>query len=87
MSYMAILKYGRSLNRCIAVFGQTPQICGARLFSQLLSRHGDEHWAVTAETCRLFKVAKIAPGIDKRDEMLGADKIEALCLVRKGISS
>lgn len=86
MSYMAILKYGQSLKRNIAVFGQTPQICGARLFDQLLSKHGDEGWPVTAETCRLFKVAKIAPGIEKREEMFGADKIDALCLMRKGIT-
>ncbi|HBP5920937.1 TPA: hypothetical protein L6A25_30505 [Pseudomonas aeruginosa] len=86
MSYMAVLKYGQRLQRQIAVFGQTPQICGARLFDQLLSWHGDEHWQVCEETCRLFRVVQAAPGIEHRREIHGTEKKQALQLVRSVIA-
>lgn len=87
MSYMAILKYGRDLKGSIAVFGQTPQICGHRLFDQLLSWHGDEGWAVTDKTCRLFRVVKVAPGLESRDEIHGRTKQQVLREVLQGIAS
>jgi len=87
MSYMAILKYGRNRKGSIAVFGQTPQICGTKIFDQLLSWHGDEHWPVTVETCFLFRVVRIAPGIESRDEMHGREKEQALREVLQGLAS
>lgn len=86
MSFMVVLKYGQRLQRNIAVFGQTPQICGARLFDQLLSWHGDEHWQVNAETCRLYRAVQAAPGIEHRCEIHGAEKKQALQLVRSAIA-
>lgn len=86
MSYMAILRYGQQLKRNIAVFGQSPQICGQRLFDQLMSWHGDEHWAVNAETCRLFRVVKTAPGFEHRCEIHGTKKKQALQQVRSAIA-
>jgi hypothetical protein len=86
MSYMAILRYGSKQERNIAVFGQTPQICGARLFDQLLSWHGDEHWPVDSSSCRLFRITKTAPGMESRDEILGPEKNKALSTLRTGLA-
>jgi len=85
MSYMAILKLTPS-DRNIAVFGPTPQICGQRLFNQLLSWSGDENRPVNEQTCRLFEVVQTGPCMEMRVEMFGAKKTNALRLLREGIA-
>jgi hypothetical protein len=85
MSYMAILKLVPS-GRNIAVFGPTPQICGQRLFDQLLSWDGEENRPVNEQTCRLFEVVQAAPHMETRVEMFGARKSNALRLLREGIA-
>lgn len=86
MSYMAIFRYGRSKQSTISVFGQTPQICGARIFDQLLSWHGDEHWQVDSESCSFFRIRKIGLGIESRDEILGPEKLKVLKEFRQGVA-
>ncbi|EMN3633116.1 hypothetical protein R3Q56_004221 [Pseudomonas aeruginosa] len=86
MSYMAILRYGVRLERNLVVFGQSLQVVGQRIFDQLLSWSGDEHWSVTPQTCSLFQVVRVGPGIEQRNEILGPAKQDALRQLKQGIN-
>ncbi|SIR00372.1 hypothetical protein [Aquipseudomonas alcaligenes] len=87
MSYMTILKYGRERERSMCVFGSTLQVCGQRLHDRLLSWPGDEHWPVVSDTCRLFRLEKIGPAMERRLEIQGPEKKSALRELRSGINN
>lgn len=87
MSYMAILRYGRELKGSIVVFGQTTQICGARLFDRLCRRESEEHWGFTAEACTLFRISQVGRGVESRYEIRGAAKEKALREMLQGLAS